>query len=85
MKLLLYMRDGRTVYRLTGRGNLMKLIREEPWHDQPGLTVERGIWNPETGEYVWRAGIRIRFIAKGSISVVEEERAYGHVETVDAA
>ena len=46
---------------------------KEPWHDEPSLRVARGIWNPVTGEYVWTA-VPLRFIAKGSISVVEEAR-----------
>lgn len=83
MKLLVYMRDGRTVYRLTGRGNLAQLLSRDPAHEERGCIVDRGIWNPDTGEYAWTAGIRIRFIAKGSIGVVEEEARYGHVETVE--
>jgi hypothetical protein len=72
VKLLVYLRDGRTVYRLTGRGMLAKLVGREPWHEEKGCHVERGIWNPETGEYVWTP-IRLRFVAKNSISVVEED------------
>jgi hypothetical protein len=75
VRLLVYMRDGRTVYQLIGRGALAKLVNQEPWHEKPGVDVQRGIWNPITGLYAW-ARVRIRFIAKASISVVEEA-AYG--------
>jgi hypothetical protein len=72
MRLLVYIRDGRTCYRLTGRKNLMRLLQTEPWHEEPGITVERGIWNPETGLYVWTFA-KVRYIAKGSIGVIEED------------
>ena len=72
MKLLVYMRDGRTVYRISGRGNFAKLVGQEPWHEEKSIEVGRGIWNPITGEYVWTP-VRIRFIAKGSIGVVEQD------------
>lgn len=77
MKLLVYLRDGRTVYRITGRALLAKLVGADPWHEERGAMVERGIWNPTTSEYVWTRGIRIRFISKNSISVVEEETSCG--------
>lgn len=80
MRLLVYMRDGRTVYYLTGRSKLAQLVRAEPWHEQPGITAARGIWNPTTGEYVWTPGIHLRYLAKGSISVVEE----GHPNEAEA-
>jgi hypothetical protein len=76
VRLLVYMRDGRTVYRIKGRGNLADLLRHDPAGEERSQIVERGIWNPETGEYVWTPGIRLRFIAKGSVGVVEEEMAY---------
>lgn len=82
MKLLVYMRDGRTVYRITGRGKLAKLLRTdvegvEGWDKDQHVNVERGIWNPATGEYNWTANVRLRFIAKGSIGVIEEDRYSG--------
>lgn len=76
MRLLIYMRDGRTVYALKGRTQFRKLIEREPWHEDHGTEVDRGTWNPHTGEYIWRR-IRVRFIAKGSISSVEEETPAG--------
>jgi hypothetical protein len=72
MRLLVYMRDGRTVYLVIGRGNLNKLVGREPWHEDGGFEVARGIWNSLTGEYIWTRGVRLRFLAKGSIGVVEE-------------
>ena len=72
MKLLVYMRDGRTCYALKGRGELAKLVSREPFHEDSGVVCVRGIWNPITGEYAWSPGIRLRFLAKGSIGVVEE-------------
>ena len=71
MNLLVYLRDGRTVYLIEKRGRLRQLVGDEPWHEGPSVRVARGTWNPTTGEYVWRA-VGIRHIAKGSISVVEE-------------
>lgn len=71
MNLLVYLRDGRTVYLLEKRGRLAQLVGVEPWHEGPGVRVARGIWNPTTGLYVW-ASVSLRHIAKGSISVVEE-------------
>lgn len=83
MKLLIYMRDGRTVYRIVGRGVLSKLVGAEPWHDRPGVVAERGIWNPTTGEYLFRR-VWIRFLAKGSIASVEEDRdAYGEAPAAE--
>lgn len=76
MKLLVYLRDGRTVYRITGRQNLAVLLRRDPAHEERHIAVERGIWNPETGEYVWLdKPIRLRFLAKNSVSSVEEDVA----------
>jgi hypothetical protein len=72
VKLLVYMRDGRTCYALRGRGELGKLIRAKPDGEHPSLDVVKGTWNPSTGLYLWRPGIRLRFIAGGSISHVEE-------------
>ncbi len=71
MNLLVYLRDGRTVYLLEKRGRLRQLVGEEPWHEGPGVRVVRGIWNPNTGEYIWTS-VSLRHIAKSSISVVEE-------------
>lgn len=71
MRLFVYLRDGRTVYLVVGRGVLSSLVRGEPWHEGRSVEVLRGIWNPTTGEYVW-AGVRLRHLAKNSISVVEE-------------
>lgn len=84
MRLLIFMRDGRTVYRVTGRGKLAKLLRTElekveGWDKDQHVMVERGIWNPATGDYVWSASVRLRFIAKGSIGVIEEESYSGDV------
>jgi hypothetical protein len=73
VRLLVYMRDGRTVYRLQGRAALARLVSKEPWHEEPGVLVDRGTWNPTTGEYVWLAQLRVRFISKGSIASVEED------------
>jgi hypothetical protein len=72
MRLFVYMRDGRTVYRLTRRGDFAKLVGQEPWHEEKSVDVGRGIWNPSIGEYVWTP-VRIRYIAKASICSVEED------------
>lgn len=72
MRLLVFMRDGRTVYRLTGRGTLRKLCAGEPWDEDPGAIVQRGIWSPSQEKYRW-IGVKLRHLAKGSISVVEED------------
>lgn len=71
MKLLVYLRDGRTVYFLEKRGRLMQLTTGDSWHEGESIRVARGIWNPITGEYTWRA-VLLRHIATNSISVVEE-------------
>jgi hypothetical protein len=73
VRLLVFMRDGRTVYRVKGRGVLARLVRVEPWHEEPGALVDKGVWNPTTGEYLWTVQAKLRFIAKGSISHVEED------------
>jgi hypothetical protein len=72
VKLLVYMRDGRTVYYVEGRGKLRSLISRTPGHEEESILAVRGIWNPTTGEYVWTRGIPLRFVAAGSIGVVEE-------------
>jgi hypothetical protein len=74
MRLLVYLRDGRTVLRIVGRGHLSALLGHEPAGDHHGHTVDRGTWNPTTGEYVWRQGVRLRYLAKSSIAWVEEDR-----------
>ena len=72
MDLLVYLRDGRTVYLIEGRKRLAQLSNSEPWsQEQNSIRVARGIWNPTTGQFVWRA-VRIRHVSKSSISVVEE-------------
>lgn len=71
MRLLVYLRDGRTVYMIKGRSVLAQLVGVEPWGEHHGIDVQRGTWNPTTGEYHWR-GVRVRHLAKGSISHVEE-------------
>lgn len=74
MKLLVYMRDGRTVFALRGRSQLAELMSEKsgPAHERPSVEVVRGTWNPITGSYVWQPAIRIRFIARASIAWVED-------------
>lgn len=84
MKLLVYMKDARTVFALRGRAELARLISEKrgPAHEEEPLVVVRGIWNPLTGLYVWQPGIRLRFLARGSVAAVEEgdpNRAGGQV------
>jgi hypothetical protein len=81
MNLLVYMRDGRTVYYVRGRGTLARLVGAEPWGEHKGVEVARGTWNPATGEYVWTRNVPLRFLAKGSIGVVEE----GHPTEIAAA
>lgn len=78
MKLLVYLRDGRTVYFLEKRGRLRQLMSGEPGHEGESYRVARGIWNPITGEYVWKA-VLLRHLAKSSVSVVEE------ANTIEAA
>lgn len=73
MRLLVYMKDGRTCYRIVGRGKLGSLIGRDGTDDNGSLFVEKGIWNPETGDYVWR-GARLRHIASNSISHIEEDQ-----------
>lgn len=71
MRLLVYLRDGRTVYLIVGRGKLRQLAGVEPWHEGPGILVQRGVWNPVTGLYHW-SGVKVRHISKSSIGHVEE-------------
>lgn len=73
MRLLVYMKDGRTVYLLERRRRLAELVGGEPHHEGDSVTAVRGIWNPHTGEYVW-SSVPVRHLAKGSIAVVEEAR-----------
>ena len=73
MKLLVYMKDGRTCYLLERRHRLAQLVRDEPYHEGESVTTVKGHWNPHTGEYVWQS-VPVRWIAKGSIAVVEEVR-----------
>jgi hypothetical protein len=79
VKILVYIRDGRTVYVLRGRGELARLVGAEPWHEGKGTAVDRAIWNPTTGLYVWTRGIFVRFISRASIAVVEEGHPDGAV------
>ena len=72
MRLLVYMKDGRTVYRIVGRGKFAQLLKRALTDEDRSLVVERGIWNPTTGEYVWRV-VKLRFLNTSSISCVEED------------
>ena len=72
MKLLVYLRDGRTCLALAGRGQLHALTKGEPWHENKGIPVVRGTWNPTTGTYVWRPNVVVRYISHGTIAWVEE-------------
>jgi hypothetical protein len=72
VKLLVYMRDGRTVYALRGRAELHRLVSREPWHEENGVVTIRGTWDPTTGCFVWQPNVSLRFLAKGSVSHVEE-------------
>jgi hypothetical protein len=72
VKLLVYIRDGRTVYALRGRGELSRLARAEPWGEEPSVVSVRGTWNPVTGRFVWQPNVHLRHLARGSISHVEE-------------
>lgn len=78
MKLLVYMRDGRTVYALTGRKQLRQLVGGDPAHEGESVLTIRGIWNPVTGTYTWLPGVRVRFVSVASIAFVEE----GHPDSV---
>jgi hypothetical protein len=82
VKLLVYLRDGRTVYLLEKRGRLRQLVGDEPWHEGPHVFAVRGIWNPNTGEYVWTP-VYLRHISKSSISVVEFARGIHDARYVD--
>jgi hypothetical protein len=73
MRLLVYMKDGRTVFLLEKRSRLGALVRREPDHESDSVGAARGIWNPHTGEYVW-SHVPVRYIAKNSIAFVEEAR-----------
>lgn len=91
MRLLVYLRDARTVYLIPSRGALARLARAEPWNEGGPVAAVRGIWNPHTGEYLWTR-VGLRYIAKGSIASVEEARGVADAkemllerEGVDAA
>lgn len=79
MKVLVYMKDGRTVYLLQRRAELSRLVTRQVEHEgddarsSTSVPAVRGIWNPHTGEYVWTR-IPLRYVAKGSIAAVEEAR-----------
>jgi len=72
VKLLVYLRDGRTVYKIERRHVLAKLLSSDPHNENPSVAAVRGTWNPETGEYMWER-VSLRHIAKNSVSVVEED------------
>lgn len=72
MKLLVYMRDGRTVYVLRGRGELRLLASADPWHEAGSVIAVRGTWNPDGFQFVWQSNVHLRHLAQGSISHVEE-------------
>lgn len=74
MRILVYMRDGRTVYLLEKRSHLNLLLHREPDSTVgPSTAAVRGIWNPDTREYEWQR-VHLRHIARNSVSVVEEAR-----------
>lgn len=71
MKVLVYMRDGRTCYLLRNRKQLRELIGTTPAGEHPSTPAVRGIWNPIIGEYQW-ARVPLRHLPASSIGVVEE-------------
>lgn len=72
MRILVYMRDGRTVYYFQRRKDLGAVLSKPAEHEGDGVVVVRGVWNPATGEYAWSRSITIRHLDRRSISVVEE-------------
>lgn len=73
MKILVYMRDGRTCYLLRNRKQLRDLIGTKPDGEHPSVPAVRGIWNPHESEYVWQR-VPLRHVPASSIGVVEEAR-----------
>lgn len=71
MKILVYMRDGRTCYLLRNRKQLRELIHTKPDGEHTSVPVVRGIWNPHAGEYSWLR-VPLRHVPVSSIGVVEE-------------
>jgi hypothetical protein len=73
MRIRVYLRDGRTCYRLAKRGQLADLLTREPAEDsRRSQDCERAIYNPLTGELTFTP-VRLRHIARASISVIEED------------
>jgi hypothetical protein len=75
MRILVYLRDGRTVYLIDGRAKLARLASREPWSEgaNDGIAAVRGIWNHETRDWDWQRVV-LRYVAKSTISHVEEAR-----------
>lgn len=78
MRILVYLRDGRTCYVLRGRAELGRLLRSKPDHEDEPVVCVKGTWNPTTGTYNWVPGTRLRHI--GQVSHVEE----GHPNEAEA-
>ena len=72
MKLLVYMRDGRTCYALRGRAELRRLVGVEPCDEHKAIVAVRGTWDPVALAFRWQPSVYVRYLAKGSISHVEE-------------
>lgn len=71
MRVRVYMKDGRTCYRLAGVEELNTLIRADPT-SAPALDAERAYWN--AGQALWHfEPIRVVSLDRESISVVEED------------
>ncbi|MCW3018624.1 MAG: hypothetical protein JWN10_932 [Solirubrobacterales bacterium] len=73
MRIRVYIRDGHTCYRLAKRSDLGDLITREPHGAKPSKEVEVAYWNGSEAAYGAFVPWRLRFIAKGSISTVEED------------
>lgn len=77
MRIRLFMRDGRTCYRLAKRADLGDLVKRSPENENRSIVAEVAFWNPMLGELSDFREVRIRAISKGSIGWVEEEPRVG--------
>ena len=77
MRLLVFMRDGRTVYRIRRRHDLAQLVRATAWDDQDTTVIwaDRGIWSTADGDHSWLNQVKLRHISPGSISHVELDQS----------
>lgn len=73
MRIRVYMRDGRTCYRMAKRADLRDLLKRQPDDEQTTMSAEVAMFNGVASVFGDFKPCGLRFIARGSIACVEHD------------